>query len=69
MNTKEIRKEYGMTQEQFAEKFRIPLGTVRNWDSRNCMPYYVNLLITYYFRAEEKINDLENVVSALTDLM
>lgn len=41
MNTKEIRRDLGMTQQQFAERYNIPLGTVRNWDARNCMPSYL----------------------------
>lgn len=36
-----IRNALGMSQSQFASTFGIPLGTVRNWDSKSCMPYYV----------------------------
>lgn len=36
-----IRNSLGMSQSEFARSFCIPLGTVRNWDSKSCMPYYV----------------------------
>lgn len=31
-NPKEIRKNLRLTQEQFARRFRLPLGTVRDWE-------------------------------------
>jgi putative transcriptional regulator len=31
-NPKEIRQKLQMTQEQFAAEFRIPLGTLRDWE-------------------------------------
>lgn len=36
-----IRSALGMSQSEFAHAFGIPIGTVRNWDSKDCMPYYV----------------------------
>ena len=36
-----IRNSLGMSQSEFARTFGIPLGTVRNWDSKSCMPFYV----------------------------
>lgn len=36
-----IRNSLGMSQSEFARTFGIPLGTVRNWDCKSCMPYYV----------------------------
>lgn len=41
MDTKEIRKDLGLTQVQFSERYNISLATVRNWDARNCMPTYL----------------------------
>jgi putative transcriptional regulator len=32
VKVKTVRKENGLTQEQFAELYRIPIGTVRNWE-------------------------------------
>lgn len=46
-----IRESLGMSQSEFATTFCIPVNTVRNWDSKSCMPYYVfrlfNLVIDY----------------------
>ena len=35
---KEIRQQLGMTQEQFAVEFRIPLGTLRDWEQGVSFP-------------------------------
>ncbi len=32
LNAAEVRKETGLSQEEFAQRFRIPLGTLRNWE-------------------------------------
>lgn len=41
MDTKNIRREFNLTQKEFSVIFDIPYSTVRNWDARNCMPLYV----------------------------
>lgn len=41
LSSHSIRSSLGMSQSEFARAFGIPLGTVRNWDSKFCMPYYV----------------------------
>lgn len=61
-----IRNSLGMTQSEFARTFGIPLGTVRNWDSKSCMPYYVFRLfciIIDYVPIEniKKINKIEEL--------
>ena len=33
-----IRERLKLTQEQFAERFEIPLGTLRDWEQGVCMP-------------------------------
>ena len=35
---KVLRQRLGMTQAQFAAAFDIPLGTLRDWEQRRCMP-------------------------------
>lgn len=40
---KELRKETGITQIEFARKFNIANGTVGNWESGNRQPDYVTL--------------------------
>lgn len=45
MTSHDIRLKLGLTQVQFADKFEIPLATVRNWDARSCMPVYINNML------------------------
>jgi putative transcriptional regulator len=33
-----IRRALGLTQEQFAERFHIPLGTLRDWEQASAQP-------------------------------
>ncbi|MCC6455265.1 MAG: helix-turn-helix domain-containing protein [Caldilineaceae bacterium] len=37
-NPKEIRQKLQMTQEQFAEQFQVPLGTLRDWEQGVSVP-------------------------------
>jgi putative transcriptional regulator len=36
--TKTLRRALGMTQEEFATRYRIPLGTLRDWEQGRCEP-------------------------------
>jgi putative transcriptional regulator len=36
--TKTLRRALGLTQEEFAIRFRIPLGTLRDWEQGRCVP-------------------------------
>lgn len=61
-----IRSALGMSQSEFARAFGIPISTVRNWDSKNCMPYYVYRLfciIIDYVPVEniDNINKIEEL--------
>lgn len=58
-----IRNSLGMSQSEFAHTFGIPLGTVRNWDSKSCMPYYVFRLfcIIIDYIPVEKINNINRI--------
>ncbi|WP_207462549.1 helix-turn-helix domain-containing protein [Azospirillum sp. SYSU D00513] len=38
VNVKKLRERLGMTQEQFAATYRIPVGTVRDWEQRRKTP-------------------------------
>lgn len=62
-NTKELRKLYRFTQRELSEKFNIPLGTIRNWDSRNCMPSYVYAMITKILIYESNLNYQHELIS------
>lgn len=46
MTIKEIRKYTGLTQKEFAEKYKIPKRTIENWETekRKCPEYTIELL-------------------------
>lgn len=51
MTIKEIRQISGLTQEEFAKKYEIPVSTIKGWESsatssryRECPPYVLKLL-------------------------
>lgn len=46
MDIKEIRKHLGLTQKEFAEKYKIPLPTLRHWEQGVSAPpvYFTSLL-------------------------
>lgn len=54
---KELRKQSGMNQTQFAIYFGIPLRTVQNWErgERQC-PKYLLALMEYKLKKENIIN-------------
>jgi putative transcriptional regulator len=37
-NVKKLREKLGLTQDAFAEAYRIPLGTLRDWEQRRKFP-------------------------------
>ena len=60
MNIKEIRNLTNLNQREFSEKYEIPLGTLKQWESsptssyhREC-PVYVNHLLERAVRADIK---------------
>lgn len=46
MNCKEIRALTGLSQQKFADKYRIPKRTIENWESEKTIPaeYVMELL-------------------------
>lgn len=38
VNVKKLRERLGLTQEAFAEVYRIPVGTLRDWEQRRKTP-------------------------------
>jgi putative transcriptional regulator len=38
VNTRRLRERLGMTQEEFAATYRIPVGTLRDWEQRRKNP-------------------------------
>lgn len=49
-----FRKEFNLTQKQFAEKFNVSIGTVKNWDSRCNMPVYIHNMLMEIWKIEEE---------------
>lgn len=59
MKTTEIRKRLGVTQREFAEMFEIPIGTVKNWDARDCAPEYLANIFNRMFQIESERKERE----------
>jgi len=38
VNVKRLREQLGLTQEEFAATYRIPIGTLRDWEQRRKNP-------------------------------
>lgn len=41
----DIRQESGLSQQKLADRFAIPVATVRNWEQKGCCPVYTRLMI------------------------
>ena len=56
MTIKELRTACGMTQQAFADYFKIPKRSIENWEgSKSKPPEYLIKLIEYKLRNEELI--------------
>lgn len=64
MDSKLIRKDLGMTQKEFAEKYGIPLTTVKNWDSRDCMPTYLCSVFAEIVALRLENDSLKNAIKS-----
>jgi putative transcriptional regulator len=38
VNVKKLRERIGLSQEEFARRYRIPVGTLRDWEQRRKRP-------------------------------
>jgi putative transcriptional regulator len=38
VNVAELRRRLGLTQEQFARRYRLPVGTLRDWEQGRSLP-------------------------------
>lgn len=47
LNTEELRKEVGWTQERASTQLGIPIRTIQGWAKRRLAPVYVVELIAY----------------------
>lgn len=64
MTTHYLRELLGnITQKEMSELYNIPLGTIKNWDSRECMPDYVfSLIFNLYQVRTDRDKLIEEVV-------
>lgn len=53
MTSHNIRKLLGFSQKDLADCFGIPIATVRNWDSKDCMPSYIFEMLSYISTCEK----------------
>ena len=62
MDIKEIRYSTGLTQKQFAEKFNIPIGTLRRWEygESKPAPYIVKLIAMQLPACENKMRKIQD---------
>lgn len=47
MTSHSIRQMLDLSQNELAIAFDIPVATVRNWDSKDCMPIYIYEMLSY----------------------
>lgn len=47
MTSHTIRKILGLSQNDLAIAFDIPVATIRNWDSKDCMPIYIYEMLSW----------------------
>lgn len=50
-----IRKRTGKTQDQFARAFRLPIGTVRDWEQRRSQPDAPARVLLSLIQAEPEV--------------
>jgi transcriptional regulator with XRE-family HTH domain len=65
MTIKEIRKQTGMTQAEFAEYFAISVRTIEAWESRRNAPEYLTKLMEYKLKNEglmKKVDSMEKII-------
>ena len=56
MKIKELRQLTGLSQTQFAKKFKIPANTIRNWEQeKRSPPDYVPGMIEEIIRLEAEL--------------
>lgn len=53
--TKYFREKYNLTQKGLSDLFGIPLGTIKNWEARECVPDYIITMMYMYELTFEKM--------------
>ena len=54
MTSHEIRNKFGFSQKDLSLAFNIPIATIRNWDSKDCMPKYIGDMLSWIYLHDEK---------------
>ena len=65
-STHELRSWFGWTQVDLSEQFGIPLRTIQNWDSRKCMPAWVESMAREIRASWNQIIAQERSIKVLT---
>lgn len=60
----EIRALAGLSQAGLAHRFGIPVATVQNWETRDCCPIYVRLMMLELFGQWNPVTDMGVSASA-----
>lgn len=60
--TYKLRSWFGWTQADFADQFGIPLRTIQNWDSRRCMPSWVESMAWEIRESWNQISELDRKI-------
>lgn len=66
-----IRQKFGMTQDEFAERYGFPVGTVRNWEQKRRKPegaarILLRLIESYPSEVEKILHENIQAGNALT---
>ncbi len=61
MNIKEIREATGMTQKEFAQRYAIPIGTIRRWEygESTPAPYIIDLIASQLPLRKEHLKEIK----------
>ena len=67
MTSHDIRNKFGFSQKDLSLAFNIPIATIRNWDSKDCMPKYIHDMLFWIYNHDENgdTTRLKDLVFAL----
>jgi putative transcriptional regulator len=54
VDVRKIRRSLGLTQEEFAARFGLPLGTIRDWEQRRRQPDGAARVLLHVIKHEPK---------------
>ena len=59
---KDIRERLNYSRVKFSREYNIPIRTIENWDTRNNLTEYTEILIKYTLFIEEVNKDYERII-------